>query len=561
MLRNLHVKNFAIIDETEVNFREHLNIMTGETGAGKSILIDSVNVAIGAKVSKDVIRQGAEYALVELTFDDLSDTAEANLAEKDIYPEEGMLVLSRKIMRNGKTICKINGETVTAAILKETAGLFLDIHGQQEHHSLQQKASHLKFLDRFAQNEIAEPLKQLEKAYQVWKAAKEALENASLEEGERNREIAYLSFALEEIENARLHSGEDAELEAEYKVLSNSRQIAEALSAGLRYTKDAEGENAEEQISRALRQISKVAEYDVKLQEMEAILNGVQDLMAEFQAEAQKYLLEMEDSQERYAEVSQRLDLINQLKGKYGNSIESILTYKEECVKQLVKYQDYDAYVAKLRKEYKEAEATCRELCEKISVIRRSYAEKMTTAMQRALLDLNFSEVQFELPLERQERFTANGFDSCEFMISLNAGEPLKPLTKVASGGELSRIMLAMKSVLAEKDEIPTLIFDEIDTGISGRTAQKVSEKMAQIAKTHQILCITHLSQIASMADSHFLIEKSVENGKTKTAVRTLSEEEKDMELARMLGGAEITEAVLYNAREMRILANKIKKY
>ncbi len=561
MLRNLHVKNFAIIDETEVDFREHLNIMTGETGAGKSILIDSVNAAIGAKVSKDIIRQGAEYALVELTFDELPDTAKAILEQKDIYPEDGQIVLSRKIMANGKTVCKINGETVTASILKETAGLFLDIHGQQEHHSLLQKASHLKFLDRFAQNEIAEPLKQLEKEYQVWKAAKEALEDASMEEGEKNREIAYLSFAAEEIENARLRPGEDTELEAEYKVLSNSRQIAEAVSAGLRYTKDTEGENAEEQILRALRQISKVTEYDLRLQKMEAVLNGAQELLTEFHAEAEEYLLEMEDSKERYAEVSQRLDILNQLKGKYGNSIENILSYKEECEKKLMKYQDYDAYLEKLRKEYKTAEETCHVLCEKISAIRMSYAKKMKSSMQQALSDLNFSEVHFEIPLERLERFTARGFDSCEFMISLNAGEPLRPLTKVASGGELSRIMLAMKSVLAEKDEIPTLIFDEIDTGISGRTAQKVSEKLAQIAKTHQILCITHLSQIASMADTHFLIEKTIENGRTRTGIRSLEEEEKDIELARMLGGAKITEAVLCNAREMRILANKIKKY
>lgn len=561
MLQSLHVKNFAIIDETEVDFREHLNIMTGETGAGKSILIDSVNAAIGAKVSKDIIRQGADYALVELTFDGLSDSLTDSLAERDIFPEEGMLVLSRKIMANGKSICKINGETVTAAILKEVAGELIDIHGQQEHHSLLQKASHLKFLDRFAQEEVAAPLAQLEAAYKLWKKAKDELEGASLDEGEKNREISYLTFAAEEIEGARLRPGEDTELEEEYKVLANSRQIVEAVAAGLKFTKDADGENAEEQISRALRQISKVSEYDINLQELESVLNSAQDLLTEFNARATDYLSDMEDSGERYHEVGERLDIINQLKGKYGNSIESILAYQEECAEKLEKYNDYDAYVERLRKEYARAEQECLTLCEQISAVRKNYARKMTASMRQALQDLNFSDVQFEMPFERLTQFTAHGFDSCEFMISLNAGELLKPLTKVASGGELSRIMLAMKSVLADKDEIPTLIFDEIDTGISGRTAQKVSEKLVQIAGNHQILCITHLSQIAAMADAHFLIEKSVVNGRTQTDISELSKQETYTELARMLGGAEITDAVLCNAKEMKQLADQIKKY
>jgi len=561
VLQSLHVKNFAIIDETEVNFRKHLNIMTGETGAGKSILIDSVNAAIGAKTSKDSIRQGAEYALVELTFDELSDAVVEALKERDIFPEEGMLILSRKIMANGKSICKVNGETVTAAILKEVASYLIDIHGQQEHHSLLQKASHLKFLDRYAQECVAKPLAQLETAYKVWKAAKEELESSCVDEGERNREISYLTFAVEEIEGARLCPGEDRELEEEYKVLSNSRQIAEAVANGLKYTKDADGENAEEQISRALRSISKVSEYSTHLQELETILSNAQDLLAEFNAGATEYLSDMEDSGERYHEIGERLNIINQLKGKYGATLEDILSYRNTCAEKLEKYNDYDAYIESLRKKYKAAELECLNLCEQISSIRKEAAGTMTARMRGALQDLNFSDVQFEMPLERMEQFTAQGFDSCEFMISLNAGENLKPLTKVASGGELSRIMLAMKSVLADKDDIPTLIFDEIDTGISGRTAQKVSEKLVQIASGHQILCITHLSQIAAMADAHFLIEKSVTNGRTQTAIKELQSEETYTELARMLGGAEITEAVLNNAKEMKKLANEIKKY
>ena len=560
MLQSLHVKNFAIIDETEVDFREHLNIMTGETGAGKSILIDSVNAAIGAKVSKDIIRWGADYALVELTFDNLSSTIVDMLEEKDIYPEDGMLVLSRKIMESGKSVCKINGETVTAAILKEIAGYLIDIHGQQEHHSLLQKSSHLKFLDRFAKEQLGVLPKQMEEAYKQWKVVKEELETAVVDEGERNREMSFLTFAVEEIDGARLRIGEDEELEEEYKVLSNSKQIVEAVSGGLRYTKEAD-DNAEEMISRAQRFLSKVSEYDAELQNLEFILNNVQDMLSDFNSQAEDYISHMEDSGARFYEVEQRLNVVNQLKGKYGDSIEAVLAYKEECNEKIEKYNNYEAYLEQLRKNYKKAEETCIDLCEKISSVRQESAKKMTTAMKTALQDLNFSDVQFELPLERMEQFTASGFDSCEFMISLNLGEALKPLTRVASGGELSRIMLAMKSVLAEQDEIPTLIFDEIDTGISGRTAQMVSEKMAQIGASHQILCITHLSQIAAMADAHFLIEKSVEDGRTRTGIRELGTEEIYNELARMLGGAEITTAVVQNAKEMKHLADNVKTY
>ena len=560
MLQSLHVKNFAIIDETEVDFREHLNIMTGETGAGKSILIDSVNAAIGAKVSKDIIRRGASYALAELTFSNLNTAIIEILKEKDIFPEEGMLVLSRKIMESGKSVCKINGETVTAAILKEIAGYLIDIHGQQEHHSLLQKASHLKFLDRFAKEQLGLLPKQMEEAYKNWKIIKEELAGAVTDDAERNREMSFLTFAAEEIEGARLRLNEDAELEEEYKVLSNGKQIMEAVAGSLRFTKLAD-DSAEELISRAQRYLSKVSEFDEKLQSLDEMLTNIQDMLSDFNSQAEDYVEKMEDAGERFYEVEQRLNVVNQLKGKYGDSIESILAYKEECNQKIEKYNNYEVYLEKLRKEYKAAEEACLSLCEQISAIRKESAEKMTAAMKTALQDLNFSDVQFELHFEQLEQFTISGYDSCEFMISLNLGESLKPLTKVASGGELSRIMLAMKSVLADQDEIPTLIFDEIDTGISGRTAQMVSEKMAQIGAAHQILCITHLSQIASMADAHFLIQKSVEDGRTKTEIRELVAEEIYAELARMLGGAEITSAVLQNAKEMKLLADKIKTY
>lgn len=561
MLHSLHVKNFAIIDETEVVFRNHLNIMTGETGAGKSILIGSVNAALGAKVSKEVIRQGAEYALVELIFDQLSKQTEEALREQDVYLEDGMLILSRKIMESGKSICKINGETVTAAVLKETAGLLINIHGQQENQSLLHKASHLQLLDRFAAEELSELLEQMKEAYRQYRdLKKELLEETSTEE-EKNRETAYLEFALEEITAAKLVCGEDEQLEEEFRFLSNSRQIAETLANCLRYTRDDEDSNAESMLSGAERQLARIADYSPKLSELSELLSEAEGMLLEFNRQAGSFADSMEDSQERFLEVEQRLDFINSLKSKYGRTMEEIQEYAAECEAKLNKYKNYDEYIEKLRKNYEKAEKKCLALCKKISDIRKERAEVLTDAVRQALLDLNFSEVRLELPIERTEQFRADGYDACEFMISLNPGEQLRPLVKVASGGELSRIMLAMKSVLADKDDIPTLIFDEIDTGISGRTAQKVSEKLARISAGHQILCITHLAQIAAMADTHFVIEKSAEDGHVKTKIRELKKQESYEELARILGGAKITDAVYENAREMKQLADSYKNY
>lgn len=561
MLHSLHVKNFAIIDETEVVFRDHLNIMTGETGAGKSILIGSVNAALGAKVSKEVIRQGADYALVELIFDRLSEQTEAALREQDITPEDGMLILSRKIMENGKSICKINGETVTASVLRETAGLLIHIHGQQENQSLLHRASHLQLLDRFASEELTGLLEQMKEAYHKYRDFKEELFEETSSEEEKNRETAYLEFALEEITAAKLVCGEDEQLEEEFRFLSNGRQIAETLANCLRYTKDSEDSNAESMLSAAERQLVRISDYNPKLSELSELLSEAESMLLEFNRQAGSLAASMEDSQERFLETERRLNLINALKSKYGRTIEEIQEYAAECEAKLNKYKNYEEYLENLRRNYEKAEKDCLSLCKKISEIRRKRAAVLTKEVRQALLDLNFSEVKLELPIEQTEQFRADGYDACEFMISLNPGEPLRPLVKIASGGELSRIMLAMKSVLADKDDIPTLIFDEIDTGISGRTAQKVSEKLARISAGHQILCITHLAQIAAMADTHFVIEKSAKEGHVKTQIRELDREESCEELARILGGAKITDAVYGNAREMKQLADSYKNY
>lgn len=561
MLQSLHVKNFAIIEESEVEFREHLNILTGETGAGKSLLIGSVNAALGGKVTKDIIRQGAEYALMELTFSDLSASVEETLRAMEIYPEEHALTLTRKVMENGRNICKINGETVTVAALREAAACLIDIHGQQENLTLRRTSAHLELLDHFAAEELGELPAQMKQTYRHWKDCKEKLERESIGEEERNRETAYLTYAVEEIAAARLQPGEDEQAEEEYHALSHAKQIAEALSVCLRYVAGEESENAEEYLTQAERQLSKVAEYDGRLSGLTELLSEAENLLDEFRKQAQEYADQLEDSEERFHVVGERLDLINRLKAKYGKQISDILEYQKECEEKLRKYENYDAYLENCRKDYEQLTKEGEELGRRISKIRRKKAAELSEAVKKALLELNFSQVLFEIPLESTGQFRENGSDVCEFMISLNPGEPVKPLIKVASGGELSRVMLALKSVLAEKDEIPTLIFDEIDAGISGRTAQRVSEKLAKISATHQVICITHLAQIAAMADAHFVIEKEASEHSVVTGIRELTKEEMCGELARILGGAEITSAVYENAREMKRLAKACKEY
>ncbi len=562
MLSRLFVKNYAIIDETEIEFQNRLNILTGETGAGKSILIGSVNAALGEKVSKDTIRYGADYALIELNFTDIPERTAAELKELDIYPDDGEILISRKITAAGKSICKINGETVSLEELKNCSSLLLDIHGQNEHHSLLKSSSHIKILDKFAGAEEEKLLSLLKTDYDAWYKTSKELEAALATDVSKDTDSGYLEFAKNEIRSADLKPGEDAELEEEFKVLSNSKQIMEALSQSLQLVSDAESGNAGDLLGEAVRTMSKAVQFDEKLSGLVDTLESASSLIYDFKHDAESYINKSENSAERFAEVSERLDVINNLKKKYAGlngSLEDVLKYADEAEEKLKKLENFDEYLADLRKKEEKERGLCQDLCAKIGALRKKAADLLSKRIEEELKSLNFVSARFSCKLETLPKFTANGADSCEFMISLNPGEPDKPLVKVASGGELSRIMLAIKTVLADKDEIPSLIFDEIDTGISGRTAQKVSEKLGVLAGTHQIICITHLAQIASMADAHYVIEKTNGKDSVKTEIRRLSPDERVTELARILGGAEITNTVLENAREMIALADNIK--
>ena len=558
MLHNLYVKNLALIDEIEVEFTKGLNILTGETGAGKSIILGSVNLALGGKYSADIIRKSAEYGYVELTFFVENKTQAEALKRKDIFPEDGVVVLSRKLMSK-RSISKINGETVPIALLKDAASILIDIHGQHEHQSLLYKKNYLTILDAFAKENIKQVKEKLAKAYLIYKEQKEELEEALTDEKERNKEIGFLEFEIQEIRQAKLSKQEDEMLEETYRRMTNGKKIVGNLEEAYEYTGGTNSETASEAISRALRCMQEAAGCDEQAQEMFQQLAEIDSLLNDFNRELSDYKMSFDFSKETFFEVETRLNEINRLKTKYGNSIEEILEYCDKKEERLLKLQDYDAYLAKLQKKMEDAEAAVKCYSGQLSLLRKEQSAKLAEAIQKGLRDLNFLDTQFEIVFRELETYTIQGTDEVEFMISMNPGEPVRALGDVASGGELSRIMLAIKSVMAEKDQIETLIFDEIDVGISGRTAQKVSEKMSFIGRNHQVICITHLAQIAAMADAHYAIEKQVEDGVTKSKISRLSKEQEIEELARILGGAKITDTVMQSAAEMKELAERTK--
>jgi len=500
-----------------------------------------------------MLKENGAPALVELYFSVEDDKVRQRLEELDIDMEDDMVVLSRKIS-SGKAVARINGEAVSASVLKEVASLLIDIHGQHEHQSLLSKKKHLDILDAYAKQDLDDRKERLKGVFLEYKKLNEEWVNSNMDGEERARELSFLEFEIKEIEDAQLKVGEDDELEEEFKRFSNGRKIMEGVSHAYEAV-GGEGESASELIGRALRELSMVSVYDKKVADMESQLIEIENLMHDFNHELSGYISDADFDEETFYIIEKRLDTINHMKSKYGHTIEEILQVYEEKCERVSVLNDYDAYLSKLSETLMTKEKEVKALCEEISVIRKEKAVVLCEAITSALQDLNFLDVIFKMEFGENTSYSANGFDDPEFMISTNPGEPVKPLGKVASGGELSRIMLAIKTVMADSDEIESLIFDEIDSGISGRTAQMVAEKMNVLGRNHQIICITHLPQIAAMADAHYLIEKKVENNETHSNILKLDNEESIHELARMLGGVEITEAVVENAREMKQLA------
>lgn len=553
MLLYLKVKNLALIDSAEVEFGPGLNILTGETGAGKSVIIGSVSLALGARAQKEMIRRGAESTYIELVFSVDSEEKKKELAEHDIYPDEdGLILVTRKITPQ-KSISRVNDEAVTRGRLTEITGLLLDIHGQHDHQSLIYPKKHLEILDAYGKSFIGPHKEEVRRLYREYTARKKEADRFLSGGEERIREMDFLRFEVEEIEAAALKPGEEEELAALCRRMRN----AERINGGLSEAYEAVNQDI---LSRAVRAMEKVLEYDEGLSDIYRTLADMDSLAEDVKGAIQNYLEDASFDEEEYLRAQERLDRIRLLEQKYGRTVEEVgeaLARKKERLSEL---ENYDTLKEKAEKELRLSRNALEEASEKLSRARRETAGGLLEKIREHLLDLNFLDVQFTMEFGELSGFTDNGRDSAEFLISVNPGEAPRPLKDVASGGELSRIMLAIKTVLAETDDIPTLIFDEIDTGISGRTAQKVAEKLGLIAVRHQVIAITHLPQIAAMADSHFGIIKDVKDGRTETTIHRLSGEETVEELARILGGAELTDAVRENAEEMKRLADRRKE-
>ena len=561
MLLNMHIKNIALIDDIDVSFNEGLNILTGETGAGKSIIIGSLGICLGGKFQKELLRDEEKDGLVELLFSVDNDRIKNMLLSIDVDPgEEDEILISRRLNQAGKTINRINDNTVTVGKLKEVAGILIDLHAQHEQQTLLKKDKHLVILDRFGGKNIEELKSQVNVCYKEYIQIKDKLEKDSIDEAEKNKQMDFLKYQINEIKSANLISGEDEELEIAYRKAVNSKDIL-STADGIYQSTGYEVGGAGDAVGRALQQLGRLIDLDPDLVNLHETLGDIDGMLNDFNRELSAYMKSLEFDGQEFAALEQRLDLINSLKAKYGNSIETIMNTCDEYEKEYNKLLSYEEYIDSLNIELNNKGKILTELSDKLTKARMEAGNKLSELIKASLQELNFLTVEFDMKFEKLDHFTANGMDDACFMISTNVGEPMRPLYEVASGGELSRVMLAIKSCLAYEDDTPTLVFDEIDVGISGRTAQKVAEKMSLIGKSHQVICITHLPQIAAMADSHYSIEKNVENSKTITKIRILSREEQIGEIARLLGGAEITDATIVSATEMKGLADKAKLY
>lgn len=557
MLKNIHLKNIALIEEADIDLGSGLNIITGETGSGKSVIIGAVNIALGGKASRSIIRRGADYALAELLFTNAPPDALSVLDSLGIERDGRNISITRKITRDSSS-ARVNGELVTLNSLKKITSLLADVHGQHEHQSLLSPAKHMEIVDGFGGDAVlnekhllADELfhyRQLRKEYSAYDMDAEELE----------REVSLIEYECTEIEAAALTPGEDTRLENDYRKMLKLRKTIGSVK------KTAEIFTAESGVtalaSDALKEMDLACSADSSLSGFRSALTDIESLSKDLSAELERYIAANADDGQKFKETEERLNLINHLKSRYGKSIEEIIEYDERNRSRLEFLKGGEETKKSLAVELSESRNKINIIAGELSSARKKAAAVLEPLIKENLRDLNFLNTDFKISFSLAEKISANGFDRIEFLISANPGEPLKPLAEVASGGELSRVMLALKSAAAENDSIPTLLFDEIDSGISGLTAQRVSEKLVALSREHQIICITHLPQIASMADEHFLIQKETNSGGTISGVTELTENGSVKALAAMLSGAEITESSLANARELKAGADMFKR-
>lgn len=560
MLQNLHVKNLALIDEVEITFDEHLNILTGETGAGKSVLIGSIESALGKKISKDMIRPGAKEAVIELLFwiDDKKLIKE--IEAFDLEVEDGQIFIKR-VINEKRSINKINDSTVTLNTLREVSRRLFDLHGQQEHQVLLKEKNHLSMMDHFLPEEAGKLREQCEELSKRYHKISEKIKEISIDDQQRLRELDFLKHEISEIENANLVIGEDEELEAVYKKILHSKEIITSCQMASMITGYDEEASIGNQLSESLRRMQEISHLDSKIQGFYEQLLSVEDLLNGFHQELTDYMEDMEFDEQTYQEVEERLNVINSLKDKYGPSIEEVLKYGEKAARRYDVLCDVEHEIDTLKDEQRQIKEQYMKEAQKLSKQRTKVSEKLGRDITKALEDLNFLDVRFEIEMTKKDKISADGIDQIRFMISTNPGLPMRPVQEVASGGELSRIMLALKSVAAQADGVDTLIFDEIDTGISGETANRVAKKMAVISKEHQVIAITHLPQIVAMADSHYFIRKQTDQKNTQTMIYKLKKDESLKEISRMISGDQRSETSMEHAKEMKTLADQTKLY
>ena len=555
MLEYINIKNIALIDKAEIFFGEGLNIITGETGTGKSMLIDSVNFALGGKADKGLVGKNGERAQVELSFSADGDKISRFLAENHIPADENLLI-TRILNENGRTVNKINGVSVTVSMLKELSGELMDIHGQHEHQSLIHKDRQRAVLDSFSGKDFKSKFDEFSEKYKRLMKIREEL--SAFEGGDKAQRLDFINFQINEIEEASLKSNEDEILSERKKVLQNADKLVKLSGEAIDILYDGR-ENAADKIDKALSLLENIKDIDSSLGEGYSAVERASIELSEAMHGLKDYFNGLEVNPEELFSVEERLNLIYGLKRKYGGSVDEILNRLEELKKERDEIEESYKNIDFLAREKEKLESDVKTLSAEISRIRKKVSERLEKQIENELKSLEMKNAVFKIKIDRKEKISSAGEDDIEFLISPNPGEVPKPLSKIASGGEISRIMLALKNVLSAADDIETFIFDEIDSGVSGRTAQRVAEKMSSIGQTKQILCITHLPQIAAMADRHFLIEKDVSGNKTVTTVKALDRSGSVKELARLMGGAEITDVIMDSAEEVKAQAEKIK--
>lgn len=566
MLRELHIKNVAIIEETSVEFNEGFQALTGETGAGKSILIDSINMALGGRSNRELIRTGAEFASVDLAFEIESDDTIQNLAELGIDCEDKTVVISRKIQADGKSKCHINGRLTPLNVVREAGALLITIHGQNDNQSILSPKMHIRFVDEYGNN-----FKLLEEYRTQYEKVREIkTEIAALESDEREKDklIELLTFQTDEITEAKLKSGEEEDLEERRNFLQNTEQLSESAEGAyyaLYGCEDGSEGGACDKVAEALKHLETVRGIVPKLDEFCDTLSSVKADMDDVMHELRSFSDTVEYDRDELDSIESRLSLIFNLKRKYGNTVDEIIEYGEKSLARLNDITKSDEKREELKVRLLQELEILDEIASRLTKSRVEAALTLQECIMNELADLDMQKMRFSAEITKLKesdgntKYTYDGCDNVEFLISPNPGEDLKPLAKIASGGEMSRIMLAVKSVLSDTDNIETMIFDEIDTGVSGRAAQKIAEKMSDLAKGRQILCITHLAQIAAMADSQYLIEKHSDEGKTATTVECIDGEKRIQELARIMGGVMVTDLTLNAAQEMLDMALEYK--